>query len=225
MEYICVDLQTGLFEAFKANAVGILEKELGSVITARPKVELYGMKSSEEKFLLDLEFEVNGRKYGVKLVIFNTKCCVGIQQKCPDEAVQETTVARYFYDQFLFKIAEILKNRLDISGLNEHCRKIASAGYKDNKNSKQSCYDCNKEIKTGKSLKCHMCKKHIHMTCAEKSIAFLEDMITANELVVRHVLRNLTLLRKIQMKTLHQILFRLCNKCVYLDLLLNQILC
>ena len=26
-----------------------------------------------------------------------------------------------------------------------------------------------------------MCKKHIHMTCAEKSIAFLEDMITANE--------------------------------------------
>jgi hypothetical protein len=114
-------------------------------------------------------------------VIFNTKCCIGIQQKCPNEAVQEITVARYFYDHFLVKVAEILKNRLDISGLNEQCRKIASAGYKDNKSSKQSCYDCNKEIKTGKSHKCHMCKKHIHMACAEKSIAFLDDMLTANE--------------------------------------------
>ena len=65
MEYICIDFQTGLFEALKKNAIAILEKELSVAVTGRPKVELYGLKSAEEKFCIDLEIEVEGKKHVV----------------------------------------------------------------------------------------------------------------------------------------------------------------
>ena len=131
LEIICVNFQTGMFEALKTNAVSILERELGAAITERPKVELYGMKCSEEKFCIDLEFEVDGEKHGVKLFVYNTKCSIGIQQKSPDAVVNKTTVAQYFYDNFITKVLVSLEKRLNISNINEHCRKLDSAGFKD----------------------------------------------------------------------------------------------
>ena len=84
------------------------------------------------------------------------------------DIIKSQTVAEYFVKKVIFEVADVIKTKVDISKLNEQCRKLAMLGMEAKESPQNICYDCKKEVKDDKNLKCKFCKKKIHDQCAEK---------------------------------------------------------
>ena len=82
---------------------------------------------------------------------------------------------------------KLLEKNIDIKKLNDYHRKLAIDGENASKKDKvnSTCISCEKDSKTGETVKCHMCKKYSHKSCALKTIstASLERVVARNEFV------------------------------------------
>ena len=108
----------------------------------------------------------------------NTSCALdvqalGIPLKTTFSHLSGLTCAEYFCINILAKCVEFLESNIDIKKLNDYHRKIAIDGKNAAKRDKANnyCISCEKDCKTGETVKCHICKKHTHKPCALKTIA------------------------------------------------------
>ena len=66
----------------------------------------------------------------------------------------------------ILEAVEVIKRKVNITKLNDQCRKFAMLGMEYQDKPLNSCYECNDEVNLGKNLKCKFCKKKIHEECA-----------------------------------------------------------
>ena len=114
----------------------------------------------------------------MKIKVYNTVSvmdvqALGIPLKTTFPHLSNLKCAEYFCKNILRKVVEILEKNLDIRKLNDYHRKLAIDGKNAAKKDKikRTCVSCEKDIKSGESMTCHMCKKPTHKPCALKTIS------------------------------------------------------
>ena len=155
-----------------------------------PKVEYYG--KAEERINLNIQVALNDQVQELKIKVYNTSCALdaqalGIPLKPTFPHLSGLTCAEYFCTNILAKDVYYLEKNIDIKKLNDYHRKLAIDGKNASKKDKvnSTCISCEKDSKTGETVKCHMCKKYSHKSCALKTIstASLERVVAKNEFV------------------------------------------
>ena len=78
---VYIEFQTGMFEVLKKCMVKYMKEkfDVNQSATKDPKVETYGANKAEERYFLDLEMNLNNEKHEIKVIIYNTICCMMIQ--------------------------------------------------------------------------------------------------------------------------------------------------
>ena len=74
---VYIDFQAGMFEALKINFLKCVANDFNILLTAQPKIELFGQ--AEERICLDLKMVVAGSEHFVKVIVHNTKCSLHVQ--------------------------------------------------------------------------------------------------------------------------------------------------
>ena len=169
-----VEFNAGMFEAIKKNFVRVLKEHFETTISEKPKVETFGEMKAEERILLDLTMSVKKKQYDLKVIIFNTKCSLNVIAKgnTPQKkmrTLEDFTAGEYFARVIMPRVVEYLSAQLDISAMNDLCRKQALMGQKLAKSN--ICIHCEKENKDNNFFKCKTCENVLHVKmCALKYI-------------------------------------------------------
>ena len=169
--YVKLEFQTGMFEAMKKNMVKIMiEKFQVKFVEGKdPKLETYGRSMAEERYSLDLKFIENDKQYTVQVTIFNTNCTMGVKSvgNTAHEIIKDQTVAEYFVKMVIFEVSEVIKTKVNVTKINEQCRKLAMLGMEMQNKPQNLCYGCTKDILENENFRCKYCKRKMHYKCAE----------------------------------------------------------
>ena len=170
-KFVKLEFQTGMFEAMKKNMVRIMKDkfQVDFVDGKDPKLETYGKSKAEERYTLDLKFHGDNSEQTVQVTIYNTNCTMGIDivGNSAHKIINDQTAAEYFVKMVIFEVAAFIRTKVNISELNEKCRKLAMLGMEMQSKPQNLCYECKKGINDENNFKCKYCKRKLHDKCAE----------------------------------------------------------
>ena len=178
---IYVDFNAGIFEALKVNFLNCLANSFDTRLVADPKIEFYG--KALERVCLDLRMNVLNHTHDVKIKVHNTKCSLDVAAQNDElgkthKHLNDLTVGQYFATHIIANIVEIINEKVDISLLNEHVRKLALDGKKAARvvETRKNCTSCQKDVKKSTFFTCISCAEIFHVTCLSLNFSNDKDL-------------------------------------------------